>query len=84
MKKYIYIIIGILFLQFSTVDSFSQKGGVDKKVKKEVKKQQKSNAKALKSSERYGKKRHLSIQDKATRKRMKQNLKNSNRSGVGR
>lgn len=80
MKRLLYIIIGILSFTLTTSEAYSQKE--DKKIKAQIKKQQKSNAKALKSGERYGRKRHLSIQDKATRKRMKQNLKRSNKQGV--
>jgi hypothetical protein len=50
-----------------------------KQIKREVEKQRKENAKAAKRAQKYGKARHLSIQDKATRKRIKRNLRNSNR-----
>lgn len=55
-----------------------------KQIKREVEKQRKENARAAKRAQKYGKARHMSIQDKATRKRMKQNLRNSNRQNKAR
>ena len=55
-----------------------------KQIKREVEKQRKENAKAAKRAQKYGRSRHLSIQDKATRKRIKRNLRNSNRQNKAR
>jgi len=65
-----------ILLQFCSSSAFSQKadGGVNMN---EIKKAKKENQKAAKRAAEYGKKRHLSIQSKETRKRMKSNLKNA-------
>lgn len=82
MKYMLRIMLMVLGLGLAVPALYSQKG--TKNAKKELKKQQKANAKAVKRGEKYGRKRHLSIQDKATRKRLKQNLRRSNKQGVGR
>lgn len=48
-------------------------------VKKDIKRVKKENEKAAKRAAEYGRKRHLAIQDKATRKRMKKHLKQANK-----
>lgn len=53
-------------------------------VRRDVKKMKKENDRAAKRAEAYGRKRHLAIQDKATRKRMKKHLKQANKSMRGR
>lgn len=72
--RFILLSTMILFLAAMPKDSFAQKASL---IKKEVQKQRKENAKATKRAAKYGKKRHMSIQDKATRQRMKKNLRNS-------
>lgn len=82
MKQWLLIFAGIGIFGFAgTETGFAQKKGAV--VKSEIRKQQKENAKAIKRANKYGAKRHLSIQDKATRKRMKRNIKNSNRYARG-
>lgn len=73
--RIILFIAAILFFMGSGV-VHAQKGS---QIKREVKKQRKENAKATKRAAKFGKQRHMSIQDKATRKRMKKNLRNSKR-----
>ncbi|MCX7650283.1 MAG: hypothetical protein N2050_07005 [Flavobacteriales bacterium] len=48
-------------------------------MKKDIKRVKKENEKAAKRAAEYGRKRHLAIQDKATRKRMKKHLKQANK-----
>jgi uncharacterized protein YdaU (DUF1376 family) len=74
--------ISILLFFFSA--SMTLHGQNAKQIKREVEKQRKENAKAAKRAQKYGKARHLSIQDKATRKRIKRNLRNSNRQNKAR
>lgn len=78
-----FLPIGILTAApFLSVQSqFNNKGEKSPaQVRREVKKLKKENDKAAKRAEEYGRKRHLAIQDKATRKRMKKNLKKVNKS----
>lgn len=74
--------ISILLFFFSA--RMTLHGQNAKQIKREVEKQRKENAKAAKRAQKYGKARHLSIQDKATRKRIKRNLRNSNRQNKAR
>jgi hypothetical protein len=71
-----HILVSILLLLFTfQVNLHAQNA---KQIKREVEKQRKENAQAAKRAQKYGRARHLSIQDKATRKRIKRNLRNSN------
>lgn len=73
MRLLIYICT-IFFLGFLPASAQNAK-----QIKREVDKQRKENAKASKRAKKYGKARHMSIQDKKTRKRMKKNLRESNK-----
>lgn len=75
MKGLVFI-LSVCFMLAGHAEVYAQKGS---QIRREVKKMRAQNARASKRAAKYGKKRHLSIQDKATRKRMKQNLRNSNR-----
>jgi hypothetical protein len=76
------ISVSILLLLFTfQVNLHAQNA---KQIKREVEKQRKENAQAAKRAQKYGRARHLSIQDKATRKRIKRNLRNSNRQNKAR
>jgi hypothetical protein len=76
----------LTFAPFSAVHSqFTNKGEKSPaQVRRDVKKMKKENDRAAKRAEAYGRKRHLAIQDKATRKRMKKHLKQANKSMRGR
>lgn len=80
MKQFsLIILISISFLTLP----YAQVSGGDSKTasqsRKEIKNLKKENEKAIVRAKKYGKERHLSIQDKATRKRMKKNLKRANK-----
>ncbi len=77
----LFLLLSLFFL-LAGAGSLSAQNA--KQIKREVEKQRKENAKAAKRAQKYGKARHMSIQDKATRKRMKQNLRNSNRQNKAR
>lgn len=72
----------LAFAPFLAVQSqFTNKGEKSPaQVRRDVKKLKKENDRATKRAEAYGRKRHLAIQDKATRKRMKKHLKQANKS----
>jgi len=78
--RFILFLAAVLFLFGSPSTAHAQKGS---QIRREVKKQRKENAKATKRAVKYGKARHMSIQDKATRKRMKKNLRDSKRRHKG-
>jgi hypothetical protein len=80
MARQLFISILILLFSFR-INLHAQNA---KQIKREVEKQRKENAQAAKRAQKYGKARHLSIQDKATRKRIKRNLRNSNRQNKAR
>lgn len=71
--RFILFMTAILFLA-GMPEAQAQKGS---QIKREVKRQRKENARASKRAMKYGRARHLSIQDKATRKRIKKNLRDS-------
>lgn len=77
--RLIVFLTAILFLATGPA-ALAQKGS---QIKREVKRQRKENARASKRAVKYGKARHMSIQDKATRKRMKKNLRDSKRRNKG-
>lgn len=66
-------LLTILFLA-GTPQVQAQKGS---QIKREVKRQRKENARASKRAIKFGKARHMSIQDKSTRKRIKKNMRDS-------
>lgn len=78
--RFILFLTVILFSAGMSVPASAQKAS---QIRREVKKQRKENARASKRAVKYGRARHLSIQDKATRKRIKKNLRDSNRRNRG-
>lgn len=83
MKKLLLPFL-ILFAMIGSPRSvFSQEGisrkQQEKTLAKEAKKQKKQKAK----QEKHDRKRHLSVQDKAARKRIKRNTKRADRGGSG-
>ncbi|MBL0912069.1 MAG: hypothetical protein IBJ09_06815 [Bacteroidia bacterium] len=80
MKQWLMILAGLwIGIVYGAGESYAQKEGAVNK--REIKRQQKETAKAAKRAYKYGIKRHMSIQSKSTRKRMKRNVNNSNRAG---
>lgn len=83
MKRLFYVIVGILlFWPIKAQVSNSLEGKGEKspaQVKKEIKRVKKEHEMAVKRAAKYGRKRHLAIQDPAVRKRIKRNLRRSNR-----
>ena len=80
-KKIIFFIILIFIFPVLSFPQFDNK--TDKspaQTQKQIKKLKKQNDKAEKRAAEYGRKRHLAIQEQATRKRMKKNLRRSNKS----
>jgi hypothetical protein len=60
----------------------AQDGGISrKKQEKLLEKKAKEDKKAKAKKEKFDRKRHLSLQDKATRKRLKRNNKRADRNG---
>lgn len=77
--RFILFMVFILLCATAPV-AHAQKGS---QIKREVKRQRKENARAAKRAMKYGKARHMSIQDKATRQRMKKNMRDSKRRNKG-
>lgn len=63
--------------------SYAQAGISQKQQEKILAKKAKEDKKAKKQKEKADRKRHLSIQDKATRKRLKKHTKRADRRGSG-
>jgi len=78
--RFIVFILCLFLLSTAGLNASAQKS---KQIQREVKRQRKENAKGAKRAIKYGKARHMSIQDKATRKRMKKNLRISKQRNKG-
>lgn len=83
MKRMFYIMVGMCVLrplQAQVPDPVQGKGEKSPaQIKKEIKQVKKENERAARRAAKYGRQRHLAIQDPAVRKRMKKNLRRSNR-----
>jgi hypothetical protein len=79
-------ILGFLLLAFLTSTAptllHGQEGIGKKEAERIQAKKEKEDKKAAKLKEKEDRKRHLGIQDKATRKRIKQNTKRANKHGT--
>jgi hypothetical protein len=75
----------ILFMALGAAPAqvLAQDGISQKQQEKILSKKAKEDAKAKKKKEKTDRKRHLSIQDKATRKRLKKHTKRADRRGSG-
>lgn len=76
LKKWTYLLFAIFMVV--SVDACAQKGKASKQVKQREKileKQKEEKEKAQEKSIEEGKKRHINIQTKATKKRMKRTAK---------
>lgn len=75
----------VLFVLLSAMPSVSHaQGGISQKQQEKIlAKKAKEDKKAKKKKEKADRKRHLSIQDKATRKRLKKHTKRADRRGSG-
>lgn len=83
MKKNATVILAV-FLLASPIDFLSQrsKGGKSvstKKREKQLRKAEKKKEKEIRKAKKAGEERHLNIQDKKVRRRLKRNKKRSNR-----
>lgn len=78
-----YIALAISWSLLAPVSSHAQDGISRKKQEKLLEKKAKQEKKEKAEQERDDRKRHLSLQDKATRKRMRRNSKRADRHGSG-
>jgi Flp pilus assembly protein TadB len=80
MKQFsLVILIYMSCISLVTAQVTGSEGKTAAQSRKEIRNVKKENEKAAIRAKKYGKERHLSIQDKATRKRMKKNLKRANK-----
>lgn len=75
------LLVGVALLA-APQDTVAQDGGISrKKQEKTLAKKAKTDKKAKAKQEKQDRKRHLSLQDKATRKRLKKHGKRADRNG---
>jgi Flp pilus assembly protein TadB len=84
MKALLRTLLLVLPLLLVAPDGFGQEGVSRKKQEKIQAAKAKQEKKDLKKKERDDRNRHLSIQDKPTRKRVKHNTKRADKHGSGR
>lgn len=83
LPKFFYILLTSLFLLLLPIVGFSQEGESIKKQEKRLEKKKEERAEDNEKAKNEGIKRHESIQDKDTKKRMKKNKKKANRYNNG-
>lgn len=83
IKKYLLPLLLLFILLVTPTHAFSQEGISRKKQEKTLAKDAKKEKKAKAKQEKHDRKRHLSLQDKAARKRIKRNTKRADRGGSG-
>lgn len=81
MFKVLALLFGLMMVPTVMV---AQDGISQRKQEKILAKKAKTEAKEMRKRDREGRKRHLKLQDKATRKRIKQNTKRAGRHGSDR
>lgn len=82
IRKWLGPVLVLLALSAAPVHLVAQDAGISrKKQEKLLEKKAKDEKKQKAEKEKVDRKRHLSLQDKATRKRMKRNTKRADRSG---
>ncbi len=85
MKRSILRLITILILAIAAAPMVHAQEGISKeKQEKKLRKKEQNDVKEVKKEEKRIAKKHLSNQDKATRKRMKQNKRRADKHGKGR
>jgi len=83
MKRRILRFLLLAFLTSASPAVMHAQEGIGKKEAERIQaKKEKEDKKAAKVKEKQDRKRHLGIQDKATRKRIKQNTKRANKHGT--
>ncbi|MCB0769010.1 MAG: hypothetical protein KDC00_01235 [Flavobacteriales bacterium] len=81
-KRFLVPVLLLLALTAAPVSAAAQDGGISrKKQEKLLEKKAKEDKKAKAKKEKFDRKRHLSLQDKATRKRLKRHNKRADRNG---
>lgn len=83
MRKWLLPLVVIVSIAAWPSDMMAQEGISRKKQEKILAKKEKDDVKAAKRKEKEDWKRHLSIQDKDTRKRLKRHTKRADRRGSG-
>lgn len=83
IKKYVLPLILLFTLFVAPTPAFAQEGISRKKQEKTLAKDAKKEKKTKAKQEKRDRKRHLSVQDKAARKRIKRNSKRADRGGSG-
>ncbi len=82
IRKLVYPVLVFLSLSSVPTQLAAQEAGISrKKQEKILEKKAKEEKKQKAEQEKDDRKRHLSLQDKATRKRMKRNTKRADRGG---
>jgi Ni/Co efflux regulator RcnB len=81
-KRFIGPFLLLFALTAAPLSGSAQEGGISrKKQEKLLEKKAKEDKKAKAKKEKFDRKRHLSLQDKATRKRLKRHNKRADRNG---
>jgi Flp pilus assembly protein TadB len=82
-RKNAFRLITSILLLLVSVAAYSQEGESIKKQKKRLEKKKEERAQGNENARQEGIDRHMDIQDKETRKRMKKNKKKANRINSG-
>lgn len=83
IKKLFLPLLLLITLLCAPTDTFAQEGISRKKQEKALAKDAKKEKKTKAKQEKHDRKRHLSLQDKAARKRIKRHTKRADRGGSG-
>jgi Flp pilus assembly protein TadB len=84
MRKWWAVIVLVILGAVSSPSVVSGQDGISKKKQEKIQaKKAKHEKKEKAKQERYDRRRHLSLQDKATRKRLRRHTKRADRRGSG-